>query len=146
VIKLSNMLLAIALGKERPCNVHCTQVELLIGGMQRRQRKQRWGRSRGRGRTKGSQRIVRWWCVKRMSCKGGATRSDVTTDQRIERWQRAERMSGKGGAMRSDTITSQRIESWQCIKRMGGKGGTLSGRDVPQDKRRRWRNERQCHN
>ncbi len=32
VIKLSNMLRAIALGKERMCNVHSVQAEFLMGG------------------------------------------------------------------------------------------------------------------
>jgi hypothetical protein len=132
VIKLSDTLPAIALGKERTCPVHGVQVEFLMGGAGGRQQfQQRWGRSRGRGRMKGSQLVVRRWCIKRMSGKGGTTKSNVTTNQRIERPWRLKRMSGKGSTTRSNPITSQRIERRRHVKRMGGKGDALRGRDAP---------------
>ncbi len=79
---------------------------------------------------KGSQQVVRRWCVERMSGKGGATKSNATTNQRVER-PCLKRMSGEGSTTRSDPITSQRIERRRRVKRMGSKGDALSGRDAP---------------
>jgi hypothetical protein len=77
MIKLSNMLPAIALGKERTFSLPSVQAEFLMGG---------GGGGGGNannvegGVGGGAGRIVRQQHVKRMSGKGGATRSNATTN------------------------------------------------------------------
>jgi hypothetical protein len=65
--------------------------------------------------------------IKRMSCKGGATRGNATTSQRVERRQRVETMSG---AVQQE-VMQQPARANKRQMGVGGGGSTLRGSNVP---------------